>query len=713
MFYLELILACCAVVLSLAVCIYNVNKKSRTAADLLLAPAGLVSAALFIILGIHLLVPSFIPAGIFLKIKLSLLLCVSVLYFGFIILYPYVQPRLMTLALACGLPGYALCIVTIISDFVLSESGSRPDVIFNETGYPVYLAVISLYLIITLLIIGYKAVRRENRALRNDLICLFIALCVSYISLMILSFYPNHYGRGGSFSDMGILIPVPVVIIILNYAGMNVKTNDLKKFFTTALFWLILFTLLCAPVLLVLKFNSTEYLKEPIPPLWISLILFSYLFLVFKYLSPRIENLSRRGQRNLVARVDELFSQQFSTAIAETKIWDDYLKSLVNGIAEKFGIDGAYFYLYNERTKIFTMTREAGRKITDVEIKMDSPLAELIGRNPGILYKPSVYSEKEFMPYRDPLMEYFERNRVEVILSFLNPKNQIIGFLSLGPLKNNAIYSKSLLAALELYRIQFQHQLANALMLEQVRVTQVLDHDHMVVNSVKKRIIPQNMSQVKGYRTSSFYINNSPHGGDYFDSVALSPDSAALFMCDSSYSGIGSSIVSLELYTVLHTPTKIYNAPDKILSTMNWVMATSRFSNKYAPAYCTILSASGELLYSNAAFKPMLIYNPRGDTFSTCDTRGVPVGVDRTSKYETRSIHLTPGSTGILCSEGLVSAINPEGEAYGFDRIKGILRTGRDKMPVELTRKIYDDFNRFIHDKKQINDVSVIIFKFQ
>lgn len=711
MLYLELLLACCAAAVSLAICIYNIFKKSRTASNLLLAAAGFASAGVFIIFGMHLLYPSLIPAGIYLKIKLSLMLFVSVLFFGFIIAYPHAKTRLMALAIASSLPGYAACVVTIATDSVLSESGSPPAVIFNETGYPTYLAVISLYLLSSLVVIGYKAFRRENRAFMNDLIYLFISLCVSFILFHTLSFYPHQYGE--SLSNLGILIPLPLVLLILNYAGIDVKTTDLKNFYATALYWIIIFALLCAPVMLVLKFNSTEYLRELIPPLWISLLLFIYLFLVFKYLSPRIENLSRRGQHNLVAKVDELFTQRFSTAVAGAQKWDDFLKSLVNGIADKFGIRGAYFYLYNEQSKIFSVTHEAGGKITDAEIKMGSPLAELIGKYQGILYRPSVIYDEEFSAYLDAAAQYFKRNRAEAILPFLNPEKQIIGFLSLGPLKNNSIYSKSLLAALELYRIQFQHQLANALMLEQVRITQIHDHDRMVVNNVKNRIIPKNLCQVKGYRLSSLYMNNSPYGGDYFDSMALSADSAAIFMADSSYSGIDSSIVSLELYTVLHTPTKLYNAADKILNTMNWVMATSRFSKKYASAYCAILFSSGELLYSNAAFKPLVIYNPRGDTFTTCDTRGVPLGVDRTSKYETRNFQMTPGSTGILCSDGLMSAINPEGDAYGFDRVKGIIRGGRDKMPVELTRKIYDDFTRFIHNKKQINDVSVIIFKFQ
>jgi sigma-B regulation protein RsbU (phosphoserine phosphatase) len=221
------------------------------------------------------------------------------------------------------------------------------------------------------------------------------------------------------------------------------------------------------------------------------------------------------------------------------------------------------------------------------------------------------------------------------------------------------------------------------------------------------------MSQLNGFRISSFNINNSPYGGDYFDSVKTSESAVVLFMSDSSYSGIDSAIISLELYAVLHTPAKVLNSPDKILSTMNWVISTSRFTKKYASAYCVILSSSGELTYASASFNAMVIFNPRSDAFTACDTVGVPVGVDRTSKYELKSVRLVPGSTGIIYSDGLVSSINPNGEPYSFDRVKELLRDGKNKSPADLTRDIFNDLNGFTQSKKQINDVSVIIFKFK
>ncbi len=713
MFYLEIILAWGAAVLLLVICIYNIFKKLRTAANIMLSVASLVSSGLAGLIGLNLLDPGIIPAGLMHRLILSLLLLVATLFMSFFFLYPYIKKNRPLLALAASLPGYALCVIIIVTDLIVLKSPDDPAANILAEGYQIYLAVITSYLILSILLIVIKSGRLENRAQKNDLIYLVISLGILFASFLTLSLYLPYFQGFNQLSTLGILIPYPLALIILNYSTIDIKTKDLREFFAVAFYWLLLLTLLCIPVMLILKFNTGEYLKEPVPPLGIALLLFACLFLVFKYLSPRIHKLSRRGYQSKISRVDELFSEQLSPEAREGKTWEDILMALVDGIVKKFDISHAHFYLFNRKDKALSAIHNSGNTIPDTTMSMNSPLVEVLGHYPVILYKPVVYAGAEFNQYRDAVLDYLERNHVEVVMPFLNQERQIIGLLALGPLGTKMIYSKSLLSVLELYRIQFQQYLANSLMLEQVRATQVIDHDQMVVSAVKKKIIPQKMNQTGRCHVSSFYINNSTYGGDYFDSIMLGEEKIALFMSDSSYSGVDSAIISLELFTVLHTPAKIFDAPDRILSTMNWVLFTSRFSNKHATAYCAILSSSGDVSYSSAAFNPMVVYSPGGDTFTTCDTGGVPVGADRASKYESKTVRLMPGSIGILYSDGLVSAMNDRGDVYGFTRVKAIIKAGRVKSPSDLAHLVFDDYTEFIQSKKQINDVSVIIFKYQ
>ena len=713
MVYLELILAGCAALVSLVIFFYNIFKKSRTTANLMFSIVALASMPLFVCIGLDLVEQLPVSRVLTFKIETALLLLISTLITGFLVLYPYIKPRHLLISLVGSFPGYILCIATVATDYIISEAGGGTGRASFVPGYPVYLTALTAYLLVAISLVGYRAFQHEYRAVRDDLFYLCASMGTLVIVLMTLSVYLPYFQAYDRLRNIGILVPLPLMLIIMNYAATNVKTIDLKKFFSTGVYWLLVFVLLFVPVMLLLKFNTYEYLAEPIHPVGIALVLFLYQFLVFKYLRPRIESLFQRGARRMNEIVDELFGRPFETGGREEKKWQEIVTALVNGVAEAFDISGAHLYILNTREKKFTLFHGIGGDTADAEISPDSALMKVLGREQALLYKPVVYYASEFRDSRDAVLDFFDRNKIELILPFINPDSQIIGLLALGPLKGIRIYTKGLISSLELYRIQFQQYLANTLLLEQVRDTQVLDHDQMVVGTIKKRIIPESMGQIKGFRVSSLYIDSSPNGGDYFDSIMTGGDTITLFLADSSYAGIDSALISLELYTVMHTPAKIFGSPDRVLSTMNWVIATSRFSDRRATAYCAALSSSGEVSYSSAGYKPMIVYNPDNDTFIPFDTGGAPIGADRMSRYESKKILMAPGSYGMLYSDGLVAATNGAGEEYSLERVRQAIRRSHGRAPADLTRALYEDLRRFTKDKKQARDVSLIIFKYQ
>jgi sigma-B regulation protein RsbU (phosphoserine phosphatase) len=145
---------------------------------------------------------------------------------------------------------------------------------------------------------------------------------------------------------------------------------------------------------------------------------------------------------------------------------------------------------------------------------------------------------------------------------------------------------------------------------------------------------------------------------------------------------------------------------------MNWVIASSRFSDHYTPAFYAIYSSAARALaYSNAAMRPLIFFDAARESFTDLDTRGIPVGIDKNFTYETRTIPVTPGSIGILHSDGLESALNTSGAAYSTGRIKDIIRLNRGDTPAVLVRKIYDDFRNFTKGSILGSDVSLIVFR--
>jgi sigma-B regulation protein RsbU (phosphoserine phosphatase) len=145
---------------------------------------------------------------------------------------------------------------------------------------------------------------------------------------------------------------------------------------------------------------------------------------------------------------------------------------------------------------------------------------------------------------------------------------------------------------------------------------------------------------------------------------------------------------------------------------MNWVVGSSRFSNKNAPSCCAILSSSGEVSFSNAGLNPLLLY-AADNTVTECNTGGLPIGADRHAKYESKTIHMHPGSTGLLYSKGLISAVNNAGKTYPLERIKSIISSSIETSPAELIKNIENDLQNFLKEKQQDRDINAIIFKLQ
>jgi sigma-B regulation protein RsbU (phosphoserine phosphatase) len=328
------------------------------------------------------------------------------------------------------------------------------------------------------------------------------------------------------------------------------------------------------------------------------------------------------------------------------------------------------------------------------------------------LEKSMLFTDARLESYQKELLEFYRDNHTAAALPFYSHEGQLIGVLLLGSLKDGSPYSVDLVSALDIYRIHFEASLANSLYLEEITASQIAEHDRMVVETIRKKILPKKLKQIEGMRVSSIYLGNHEFGGDFFDTISVRPDKLGIFMTTVADTGIDSSLVALEFYTVLYTQPTSYDSPEKFMNILNWVITTSRFSDVYAPAYYAVYSpASKTLWYCNAAMKPLVLYDPAREVFAELDTNGIPVGIDKNFTYEVKSQQLSPGCIGFLYSGGMESALNRSGNTYSTGRIKDIIRLNRDDTPAVLVRKIFTDFKNFVQDARLVSDVSLVVFR--
>jgi len=551
------------------------------------------------------------------------------------------------------------------------------------------------------------------RRIKTTAIYYLSGLYISYIlfiSLYLTGVYIYHLPV---LKNPFIPVPVLLVLIFTDHLIYNLKKNDFQKYYKLLAFYAFAFIVFFTPVYLFLRFypllsqsvHTSVYIKSG--------VIFIYLVISYRIIRPYAEKLRTGRLQTLLHAINKTLMpvnelKKFSDM---DTFWEYITNDNFQNLKYTLGIQSAYFMLINRKENIFQFTYGYGPDLNFQYMDGKSEVAKYITSYEGVFEKSFLIAERPIKKIDNEILDFFDENGIEISMVFKNMSDHIIGFLLLGKIENNQSYTSDHLAALEIFRIKIQNLLITGLILDEVTAEQVAEHDKIVVSTVKQRIIPAELASIPGIRISSLNFNNSSYGGDYFDSVKIANDKTLIFIAETSYSGIDSALIGMELFSILHSRTLIFNSPEKVLNTMNQVIKTSRLTNSFARCSCMIVSSDGNFSYSNASHNQLLIYEPEKQSFTEMETENIPLGMEMAHRYSFSTGKLKEGAIGILYSDGLFSSCNENGETFSQEKLKETVMKFSKETPSVITREIYMVYNSFIGTKEQLSDVTVIVFK--
>jgi len=555
----------------------------------------------------------------------------------------------------------------------------------------------------------YTYFRRIGTAIVYYLSGLFI----SYIFFISIYFAGVYFYKVPALKNPFISLPILLIMILTNHLILNLKHSDFQKFYKILSVYVIAFILFFTPVYLFLRFyysfaqltHGSVYIKSG--------VIFIYLAVCYRIINPYIEKFRSGKLQNLLHAISKTLMpvnelKKFSDM---DTFWEYITNDNFQNLKYTLGIQSAYFMLINRKENIFQFTYGYGPDLNFKTLDGNNVVAQYLSSHEGVFEKSFLITETSIKKMDQDVLNFFNDNGIEISMVFKNMSDNIIGFLLLGKIENDKAYTSDHLDALEIFRIKIQNLLITGLILDEVTAEQVAEHDKIVVSTVKQRIIPSELASIPGIRISSLYIDNSSYGGDYFDSVKIANDKTVIFIAETSYSGIDSALIGMELFSILHSRTFIFTSPEKILNTMNQVVKTSRLTNSLARCSCIIVSSDGNFSYANASHNMLLIYEPEKNSFTEVETENIPLGIEMGHRYSFTTGKLKDGSIGILYSDGLFSSCNEDGEMFSQEKLKEIIIKFSRETPSVITRELYVAYNSFIGAKEQLSDVTIIAFK--
>jgi len=180
--------------------------------------------------------------------------------------------------------------------------------------------------------------------------------------------------------------------------------------------------------------------------------------------------------------------------------------------------------------------------------------------------------------------------------------------------------------------------------------------------SVQELMIPRESPQTPGFHVDTVYTPATEVGGDFFHIQATGDGGLLIVIGDVAGHGLQAAMnVSMLMGALRRSPQ---TDPAKLLDGLNQVLVGSASFTTCQVAY---FSANGELVIASAGHPP-----PYLNSQEVTLPGGLPLGVVAGVVYEETRLYLHPGDRLLMMSDGVAEARKPNGELFGFDRVRNL-----------------------------------------
>lgn len=230
---------------------------------------------------------------------------------------------------------------------------------------------------------------------------------------------------------------------------------------------------------------------------------------------------------------------------------------------------------------------------------------------------------------------------------------------------------------------------------------------------IQKTLVPTEFPNIPGFEFSTKFVPSPVSGGDYFD-IFEHEDKFRFGIVVASSSGYSMSALFLSVLLKMTGQLEARKgiAPDRILEMMAKELVPHINTKDQANVFYAVVDRRNfDLTFSSAGKIVALLFSFGANKLQRLEAGGEPFHQNFKSGLKTGTLSLNPRDRLILCSEGVLQAVNPKGEQFGEERLyKAILGAPRSGVH-DLRNEIFYQLERFTQGQEIPHDVTVVVLE--
>jgi hypothetical protein len=232
-------------------------------------------------------------------------------------------------------------------------------------------------------------------------------------------------------------------------------------------------------------------------------------------------------------------------------------------------------------------------------------------------------------------------------------------------------------------------------------------------NRIQAALLPIESPQLAGASVASHYRAATEIGGDYFDFLSLRNGEMGIAFGDVSGHGLTSGIVMAMAKAALLVQVEVDPSPRAVMNVLNDIVIKTAPKRIMMTFFFGVLdSTTQQVRFSSAGHLDPYVYRANGK-LEALSSWGFPLGVRRRDPFREHVAAFAPGDRLILYSDGLIEALDDDGNPFGFDRFEQVLRDCGARSAEEIKNALLKSIRKFTRNRPPEDDQTLVVLSFE
>jgi sigma-B regulation protein RsbU (phosphoserine phosphatase) len=293
----------------------------------------------------------------------------------------------------------------------------------------------------------------------------------------------------------------------------------------------------------------------------------------------------------------------------------------------------------------------------------------------------------------------------------LHYREEQLGVLVLANREEGKSFTKADFDLVRSVADQAAYSLQHAQIYRQLADKKQLDHDIEVAREIQRILLPVKAPMIEGFDCAAVNIPAQQVSGDYFDFIQVDSERWGLAVADVSGKGIPASLIMAMCRSVLRSKAPGNLSPAQVLREVNRQLYPDIREDMFITMIYLIMDKSGVITLARAGHEAALWCQDQFRRVEAVEAPGMALGIDAGDLFDEVirdvTISLSPLDTVVVYTDGINEALDDEGNEFGQEQVKAVLKTGTPQSVDFLVETIVDRVQRFSSGHAQSDDITL------